>query len=66
MKELQKSKCTKVRCIRIKDNTTFIAKSLAEASKLTGVPRQTISRNMNWDDKIAKGWKFYDYGFISK
>ena len=63
MKELPKSKITKVRCIRISDNTTFIAKNITEASKLSGVPRQTISKNMNWDDKVSKGWKFYNYGF---
>lgn len=63
MKELPKSKITKVRCIRISDNTTFIAKNITEASKLSGVPRQTISKNMNWDDRVSKGWKFYNYGF---
>lgn len=63
MKELPKSKITKVRCIRISDNTTFIAKNITEASKLSGVSRQTISKNMNWDDKVSKGWKFYNYGF---
>ena len=63
MKELPKSKITKVRCIRISDNTTFIAKNITEASKLSGVPKQTISKNMNWDDRISKGWKFYNYGF---
>lgn len=51
-----------IRCIKIKDNTTYRVKGFMAASKLTGVNSSTIKHIINFDDKSNKGWKFYDWG----
>lgn len=50
-----------IRCVRVKDNVTKIARGYKEASEVTGIGISTIKNNLNWDDRIAKGFKFYDY-----
>ena len=55
-------KPTKVRIIRVKDNATFVVKSIKEASQITNVNESTIQKNINLDNKIFNGYKFYKYG----
>lgn len=51
----------KLRCVRIKDNTTFNVLGYKRASEITSVNISTIKKNLNCDDKVSKGFKFYDY-----
>lgn len=51
----------KIRIVRVKDNTTFTVIGYQKAFVLTNVPIRTIKTNMNRDDKIINGYKFYDW-----
>ena len=51
----------KIRVVRVKDNTTFTVVGYRKASELTNVSIRMIEKNLNHDDKISKGYKFYDW-----
>ncbi len=54
------TKRKKIRIIRVKDNTTFTVTGYKQASELTNVSVERIQYILN-HDKIANGYKFYDW-----
>lgn len=53
---------TKIRIVRTKDNVTIRVNGYRKASDISGVPTTTIRNIMNFDDKSANGYKFYNWG----
>ena len=51
----------KIRIVRVKDNITFNVIGYKKAVELTNVSVDKIRYNMNRDDKITNGYKFYDW-----
>lgn len=51
----------KIKIVRVKDNVTFTVVGYKKASKLTNVSIRMIGKNINCDDKITKGYKFYEW-----
>lgn len=51
----------KLRVVRVKDNKTITVYGYNNAAQLTGVPVERLKYNLNRDDKVANGYKFYDY-----
>lgn len=51
----------RLRVVRIEDNVTITVYGFKNAAELTGVPKGRIKYILNCDDKVANGYKFYDW-----